>query len=162
MWTKNELFFLIIHGSLIDWLYVVSIYSRIIPSYRDSRSMTYDQRRLFIVPYLLWQETWVMKYLQKALSRKIPMRTKVNRVPQKISRRLYEMKLVISYIFWANGVLGYSSLWVVTRTTLCCRFRPLALPFLLAKKESNTLYQYHYTHVYSHALKNIIYSFADS
>lgn len=135
MWTKNELFFLIIHGSLIDWLYVVSIYSRIIPSYRDSRSMTYDQRRLFIVPYLLWQETWVMKYLQKALSRKIPMRTKVNRVPQKISRRLYEMKLVISYIFWANGVLGYSSLWVVTWTTLCCRFRPLALPFLLAKKE---------------------------
>ena len=131
---------------LIDCM-LFSIYSRIFPSYRDiiiasvglhnlnidSRSMTFDQRRLFIVPYLLWHKTWVIKYLQKALSRKIPIRTKVKRVPQKISRRLYEMKLVISYIFWANGVLGYSSLWVVTRTTLCCRFRPLALPFLLSK-----------------------------
>lgn len=34
--------------------------------------------------------------------------------------------------------------------------------FPIGKKKSNTLYQYHYTHVYSHALKNIIYSFADS
>lgn len=38
---------------------------------------------------------------------------------------------MISYIFCANGVLGYSCWWVVTRTTLCCLWKPFFFaPFL--------------------------------